>query len=111
LIVPDPAVTARVLDPHWLLAIGLLGPLMAVAAVNVSVIVSSRVSDPRAAEQIALLVLIPLLGVFFAQMVGVVVLNIGFVLLAALVLFLIDAGLVYLGVKLFQRENILTRWK
>jgi len=34
-----------------------------------------------------------------------------FMMLAAGVLLLIDVGLVVLGVRLFQRETILTKWK
>lgn len=111
ILVPDPAVSGRVLDPQWLIAIALVGPLMAIAAVNVSIIVSSRTSDPRTAEQISMLVLIPVLGVFLGQMAGLFLLNTRFILISAAVLLLIDAGLVRLGVGLFQRETILTRWK
>jgi hypothetical protein len=45
------------------------------------------------------------------QMAGVVQLSVLFVLLGALVLLAIDAGLLAVAVKLFQRETILTRWK
>jgi len=95
----------------WLMAIGIVGPLMAVAAINVSIIVSSRVSDPRVAEQVSMVIMVPLLATFFAQIAGVILVNIQFMTLAAGVVLLIDVGLVYLGVKLFQRETILTKWK
>lgn len=111
LIVTNPAVYARILDPMWLIAVIVVGPLMAVAAVNVSVIVSSRVSDPRTAEQISMVVIVPLLGVFFGQMAGLFLLDARFILVSAAVLALADVGLVYLGVGMFQRETILTKWK
>ena len=111
LIVHNPAVVAQILDLRWLLSVVVVGPLMAIAAVNVSIIISSRVSDPRAAEQISMLILLPLLAVFFAQMMGLILLSVSFVLMTAVVLTLVDMGLVYLGVTLFQRETILTRWK
>ncbi len=111
LIVSSPAVYARLTGPVWLLAVLLVGPLLALLGVNVSMIVSSRVNDPRVAEQLSMLVIIPLLGVFFGQIAGLILINVPFVLLAALVLALIDAGLLYLGVRLFERETILTRWK
>ncbi len=111
LMASSPAVAERILAPHWLLAVLVVGPLMAITAVNVSVIVSSRVSDPRAAEQISMLVLIPVLGVFFGQLVGLFLLDVGFILVTAFVLLLLDIALIYLGVGLFQRETILTKWK
>lgn len=110
-IVTNPAVYARILDPMWLIAVTVVGPLMAVAAVNVSVIVSSRVSDPRTAEQVSMVVIVPLLGVFFGQMAGLFLLDTRFILATAAVLIVVDIGLVYLGVGMFQRETILTKWK
>jgi ABC-2 type transport system permease protein len=111
LMVSNPLVYVRLVDPMWLMAIGIVGPLMAVAAINVSIIISSRVSDPRVAEQVSMVIMVPLLATFFAQIAGVILVNIQFMTLAAGVVLLIDVGLVYLGVKLFQRETILTKWK
>ncbi len=101
----------RLLDPMWLLAVIVLGPLMATAAVNVSIIISSRVSDPRAAEQLSMLLIVPLMAVFMGQMGGLLLIDVNFVLLSIAVVLFADAGLVYLGVGLFQRETILTQWR
>jgi len=106
-----PALLKHVTGPVWMLAIGLIGPLLAIASVNLAVIVSSRVNDPRAAEQISSVLIVPLLALFFGQIAGLIVLNmvvIGFSILAMLAL---DVALVYAGTRLFQRETILTRWK
>ena len=105
------AVIRQVLTPTWLLAVFVIGPLMAVLAVNFAVLVSSRVNDPRAAEQISAVLIVPLLAVFFGQIAGVIVLNPGFMLVAAIVLLIVDIGVAFLGVRLFQRETILTKWK
>jgi hypothetical protein len=51
------------------------------------------------------------LAAFFGQMAGIIILNITFMLASALVLGLVDAVLVYLSIRLFQRETIITRWK
>jgi ABC-2 type transport system permease protein len=111
LLVSSPLVYARLLDPMWFVAVGIVGPLMALSAIAVSIIVSSRVSDPRVAEQVSMVVILPLMGAFFAQIAGVLLIDMRFVLAAAGVLALADAGLVYLTVKLFQRETILTKWR
>ena len=102
---------ANLLSPVWLLAILVAGPLMAILAVNFALIVSSRVSDPRVAEQISAVVIVPLLGLVFGQIAGVIILNVQFMLMAVGVLVLVDVGLIYLGARLFQRETILTKWK
>jgi ABC-2 type transport system permease protein len=80
-------------------------------AVSVSVMVSSRVNDPRVAEQLSMVVIIPVLAVFFGQLAGLFVINQQLILVSALILIIFDAFLIYLSVQLFQRENILTRWK
>jgi ABC-2 type transport system permease protein len=104
-------VTAALLDPMWLLAVLLVGPLLAVLSVNFAIMVSSRVNDPRVAEQLSVVVVVPILGLFFGQVSGLLVLNNQIVLLLALVLLVIDAIMVQIAIRLFQRETILTRWK
>jgi ABC-2 type transport system permease protein len=104
-------VTASLLSPIWFLAIFVAGPLMAIIAVNFAIIISSRVNDPRVAEQISAVVIVPMLALVFSQIAGVIVLNLPFMLTAVSVLFVLAIGLIYLGARLFQREVILTRWK
>jgi ABC-2 type transport system permease protein len=106
-----PGVAARILDPEWLLAILLVGPLLAAAAVSVAVIVSSRANDPRVAEQLSMLVILPLLGLFFGQIAGLFYINQQIVIYMALGLLVIDAVLLFFATQLFERETILTRWK
>ncbi len=57
------------------------------------------------------MIIVPVLGIFFAQIGGLLVLNRDLVLLIALFLVVLDALMIYLAVQLFQRETILTRWK
>lgn len=106
-----PGVVAKLTDPLWLLAIFLVGPLLAVAAVSVAVMISSRANDPRAAEQLSMLVVLPLLAVFFGQIGGLFLINAQLILWTALALIFIDAALFAIAVNLFERETILTRWK
>jgi ABC-2 type transport system permease protein len=106
-----PQVIARLFDPLWLMAIFIVGPLLAIAAVSMAVLVSSRVSDPRVAEQLSALVILPLLALFLGQISGLLILDARLVLWMALALVVIDAGLIALATRLFERENILTRWK
>jgi len=107
----SPNVTARLLDPLWLIAIFIVGPLLAVAAVSVTVMVSSRANDPRVAEQLSMLVIMPLLAAFFGQITGLFFLNQTLILWMAVGLVVVDSGLLALATHIFQRETILTRWK
>jgi ABC-2 type transport system permease protein len=104
-------VQAYTLGPTWLLAILAVGPLMSILAVNFAIIVSSRVNDPRVAEQISAVLIVPLMGLLFGQIAGLVLINVQLMLISIVVLTILDVGFVYFGSILFQREYILTRWK
>jgi ABC-2 type transport system permease protein len=97
--------------PMWLIAMLVLAPLLTIMAVNVGIIVSSRTSDPRAAEQLGSLIILPLMILFIGPLTGFIQLSSLTFLISAAVVLVADVVLVYLGVKLFQRETILTRWK
>jgi ABC-2 type transport system permease protein len=102
---------SALLDPMWMIAVFLAGPLLAVLSVNFSIMVSSRVNDPRVAEQVSAVVILPVVAVFMGQIAGLFILNSTLILVLSFVLFLIDLLMIYLSVRLFQRETILTRWK
>ncbi len=53
LLVPNPVVTSRLFDPLWMVAILVVGPLLSLLGVSIAVMISSRVNDPRGAEQIS----------------------------------------------------------
>lgn len=111
IIIPDPALLSALLDARWLLAVIVVGPLMALLAVFASVMVSSRVNDPRVAEQLSMVVIIPVLAIFFGQLAGFFIIDRQLIIVSAFILLVLDAFLMYLAIKLFQRETILTRWK
>lgn len=107
----SPAVFLAIVSPTWILILLLLGPLLATIAVALSVAISSRVNDPRTAQQLSGVVVVPLIAVIDAQLAGLLVLSPLLVLATAIVLLVIVAGASWLALHLFQREVILTRWK
>ena len=111
IIVKSPQVISALLDPIWWLAVLVIGPLLAILSVNFSIMVSSRVNDPRVAEQLSAIVIIPLLAVFIGQVAGLFILNRQLILLMTVVLVIIDLIMIYVAIQLVQRETILTRWK
>jgi len=111
ILIANKSVYAALLDSRWLIAIILVGPLLALLAVTFSLMVSARVNDPRTAEQISSLMIIPLMLVFIGQLAGLFFINRQLILLAAFFLIIVDGIMVYLSTRVFQREVILTRWK
>lgn len=99
------------LDPLWLMAVFLVGPLLTLLAVSTAIMISSRVSDPRVAEQLSMLVILPIVVGLIGQSAGVILIDRQFVVVVALVVALIDVVLIYLSIQTFQREKILTQWK
>ncbi|MCP4425660.1 MAG: ABC transporter permease subunit, partial [Chloroflexi bacterium] len=97
--------------PMWLTAVFIVGPLLALMAVAAAIMISSRVSDPRVAEQLSAIVVLPLLMLLIGQSVGFILIDQRMIIWMGVVVAILDAGLLYLAVKVFQRETILTRWK
>jgi ABC-2 type transport system permease protein len=106
-----PWVFTALLTPHSLGVVFLLGPLATLAALQLAVCVSSRVNDARSAQQIGALIILPIAGLLIALLTGSVVLTGSVILGIALVLTAVNIGLMLIGVALFDRESILTRWK
>jgi len=104
-------VFTRMIDPMWLLAVFIVGPLLALFAVCAAMMVSSRVSDPRTAEQLSGAVVLPVILVMMGQSFGLFLLSQDLIVVTAVVLVFLDILMMYLTIKLFQREAILTRWK
>ena len=109
------AVSNRVRDmivtPGWILAVIVDTPLLALIGVALIVVLSSRVNDPRTAQQISAVLVVPVLGLLFGQLAGVIVLGPAVALGIAAVLAVIAAGALWFATRLFQREVILTRWR
>ena len=110
-VVVSPDVFRAIVNPTWLLVQLLLAPLLAMIAIALSVGISSRVNDPRTAQQVSGVVVVPVIAAIGGQAAGLVVLSPLLVVATALVLLLIVAAASWLAFHLFQREVILTRWK
>ena len=110
-ILASPEVARQLFSPLWQLGIFVVGPLLSITGVSMAVMISSRVNDPRVAEQVSALVILPVLAVFMGQIFGAVVVNLQFMLLVAVGVFILDVALLFFATQLFQRESILTRWK
>jgi ABC-2 type transport system permease protein len=110
-IVYGPHLFGVVTDPSWLTGVFVLGPVVGLASVVAGVVTSSRVSDPRVAQQIGGVIIVPIIAVTLVQATGTLLVGAsGYLILAGVILLISLAGL-RLGVRLFEREAILTRWR
>lgn len=97
--------------PRTLLLVGVGAPLVSLAGLLAAVIVSSRVNDPRSAQQLAGLIVTPITLAFVTQVIGQYVWGFRPLLAALIGLALLNIALLAIGVRVFARETVLTRWK
>jgi ABC-2 type transport system permease protein len=110
-IVYGPNLFGVVTDPSWLAGVFLLGPAVGLLSVVAGVIVSARVNDPRVAQQVGGVIIVPVVAVVIIQATGTAIVDArGYALMAVVALIIGLIGL-RIGVRLFDREAILTRWR
>ncbi len=97
--------------PAWLVALILLAPLFATLSITANVIVSSRVSDVRASQQLGALVVLPAIFLFMLPLFGVITLGPLSILGFAGGLLGVNVVVAFLALRLFRREEILVSWK
>jgi len=99
--------------PSWVPGIMLfvLAPLAAMLGVQVAVILSSRVSDVRGANQFAGLMYLPFLALFISGVQGAFPFSIANLLLVSGTVMFLDIILFFVSKAVFSREEILTKWK
>ena len=97
-------------DAAFLFAVLVLSPLLSFLGNCIAVTISSRVSDPRLAQSLAGLIVMPFFGVVSLQFAGLFELGPAAYGAMALVTLLADVALVWLAVRLFDRDRLLTRW-
>jgi len=110
-IVYGPNLIGVVTDSSWLAGVFILGPAVGFSSVVAGVVISARVNDPRVAQQIGGIIVVPIIAITLLQATGTLLVGAtGYVLLAAIIFIVSLIGL-RAGVSLFEREAILTRWK
>lgn len=110
-LVYGPALFGVVTDASWLVGVFILGPAVGLSSVVAGVIVSARVNDPRVAQQVGGIIVVPIIALTLIQATGTLLVGAaGYLLMAAIVFIVSGLGL-RVGVALFDREAILTRWR
>ncbi len=95
----------------WILSMLLLCPGFCILGIEANVLVSSRMSDVRAAQQVGGVVILPLLLVYFGSLSNVFPLNTLNTLILSVIILSSAAVLSSFTKRIFEREEILTRWK
>ena len=86
-------------------------PLVCLLSISWCIFISSKVSDVRAAMQLGVVGIVPVLAFYFLFMGGIVSLKWRALVAFGMVLLFTSAGLFALSKATFKREEILTKWK
>lgn len=106
-----PGVLAALMAPRGLVLVGVIGPIVTLLALQLTLLASTRTADPRTAQQLGSLTVLPLTALMVAQFAGTLWLSTAELVGAALVLLGLWAALVRVSVAVFDRERVLVRWK
>jgi ABC-2 type transport system permease protein len=108
--IADPALTRLVFSTTWLFAMVTLVPLICLFSVLLGIVVSSRVNDARAAQQIGGFVVLPIIGIAVAQFFGgQPTFTFSQVVLGDFVVLVLMGAVLAIGSWAFDRESILSR--
>lgn len=108
--IADPAITTLIFNDVWRVAMVTLVPLICLLSVLLGIIVSSRVSDARTAQQIGGFIVIPIIGVAIAGFFsGQASFSMEQILIGDLVVAGLIGVVLVIGNWIFDREAILTR--
>lgn len=101
----------HVLTPPWIAAIFGLTPFLSLFSVGVTLLVSSRATDARAAYQVSSLAILPGIVPLIVYSSKKTLVSLFLVGLEGAVLIVASIVVLYFAIKVFRREQILTRWK
>jgi ABC-type Na+ efflux pump permease subunit len=99
--------------PNWNMWVimFILAPLGAILSIEFDIVISSRVSDVRAAQQLGGIVALPFVGLYVLAEASILSLESSNLLIISASLAAIDVALFYISEAVFRREKILTKWK
>jgi ABC-2 type transport system permease protein len=99
--------------PNWNVGVVMLilVPLGSILSIEFDILISSRVSDVRAAQQLGGIVALPFAGIYVLAEANILSLETSNLLIISASLVAIDVILFYISEAVFRREKILTKWK
>lgn len=94
----------------WLFGVFVIAPLFAFFGNGVAVLLSARVGDSRLAQQLAGLMVLPLIALAAGQFAGWLKAGTGYYALIGVLVLLLDLVIVVVARRLFDRERLMSRW-
>ncbi|MFC1916778.1 ABC transporter permease subunit [Chloroflexota bacterium] len=99
-----------VLTPSWFISLFLLTPAVALLSFMLGVIGSSRAKDAKSAQNIVVVIILPVMVLIGLQVTGSIWFTPLLNLSLALGIAILDYFILRIAVRLFQRESIVVKW-
>jgi len=100
-----------VTTPVWFISLFLFTPAVTVLSFLLGVIGSSKAKDAKSAQNLVIVIVLPVLALIAVQITGLIWFTTLSALLLVLGIALADLMVLRISVKLFQRESIVVRWR
>ena len=104
-------ILSTVVTASWFISVFLLVPAVTMLSFLLGVIISSRVNDPKNAQNISLIIILPVFALIAVQVIGALLLTPWLFFIIAVIVGIVDVVVLRTGVRLFQRESIIVRWR
>jgi ABC-2 type transport system permease protein len=99
------------IDAGWYLTLFVLTPAVSILSFVLGVIGSSRASDAKSAQNLAVVVVFPIFALIAVQVTGLVQFTPLRMVFLSLAIAVLDVLLIRAAVRLFGRESIVIRWR
>ena len=93
----------------WLIMMFGVTPVIALCGIGLTIMISSKVKGFKEAQQISIVLLMPIMGLIFAQIFGLIFLGPLMLIMLIGIFAAVDIAIYYVSIKIFQREEILAK--
>lgn len=100
-----------ILNVQWFVSLFILVPLITLLAFMLGVIASSRAKDPKGAQNIAIVLILPIIALYASQLIGFTVFDIVKLFILSILLIVLNVLILRIAIRLFQRESIVISWR
>lgn len=98
-------------NAQWLISLFLLVPLVSLLSFLLGLIASSKAHDAKSAQNIALVIVLPVLAIIGVQLTGFLVFTPVRLLIVSVAMGMVNLLVLRVAVRLFQRESIVVAWR
>lgn len=92
--------------PHWLPIVLWLAPALTLLVIFLNVLISVKVKGFQEAQQMSVIVILPLMFLIYGQIGGIVFMSSMLVMAIGLVVFIVNAVLIRLAAKTYNRDKL-----